>query len=304
LKLIHSAQAGLLILFLLYAAAFCSGQSVPQTQTSDPVPSTQAPATSPAASPAKTDTPGDQPPAQVQDQNSPGQQNTDQQNTKPQNTKPEDTKTTEDQKKVKDDRMFYVMPNYLTVQNESEAKPLTWKEKFVITAKGTFDPYEFVIVGVVSGIRQAENSYPVFGQGAEGYGKRYGAAFADQVDGNLMVGGVFPTILKTDPRYFRLGTGRMGHRFFYAISRVIVARKDSGGSMFNIPEFAGNATAIAISNAYYPSADRGVGSNFTDWGVQMGIDAFGNELKEFWPDVHGYLQKRHERKLEKEKQNN
>jgi hypothetical protein len=180
------------------------------TQTSDPVPSTQAPATSPAASPAKTDTPGDQPPAQVQDQNSPGQQNTDQQNTKPQNTKPEDTKTTEDQKKVKDDRMFYVMPNYLTVQNESEAKPLTWKEKFVITAKGTFDPYEFVIVGVVSGIRQAENSYPAFGQGAEGYGKRYGAAFADQVDGNLMVGGVFPTILKTDPRYFRLGTGRSG----------------------------------------------------------------------------------------------
>jgi len=42
----------------------------------------------------------------------------------------------------------------------------------------------------------------------EGYGKRYGAAFADQVDGNVMVGGVFPTILKIDPRYFRLGRAR------------------------------------------------------------------------------------------------
>ncbi len=60
--------------------------------------------------------------------------------------------------------------------------------------------------------------------------------------------------------------------------------------MFNIPEFTGNATAIAISNVYYPASDRSFSSSFTGWGVQMGIDAFGNELKEFWPDVHGYLQ--------------
>jgi hypothetical protein len=283
-----------MVLWMLSSATFCPAQSVPQTQTSDPVPSTQPPATSPPASPPTTDKPADQPSAQSQDQNSPAQQN----------TKTEDTKTKEDPKKTKDDRMFYVMPNYLTVQNQSQVKPLSWKEKFAITAEGTFDPYEFVIVGVVAGIRQAENSYPAFGQGAEGYGKRYGAAFADQVDGNLMVGGVYPTILQTDPRYFRLGTGRVGHRFMYAISRVIVARKDSGGSMFNIPEFAGNATAIGISNAYYPAADRSFESNFTDWGVQMGIDAFGNELKEFWPDIHGYLQKRHERKLQKKQENN
>ncbi|MGA7634701.1 MAG: hypothetical protein WCB11_28380, partial [Terriglobales bacterium] len=175
--------------------------------------------------------------------------------------------------------MFYVMPNYLTVENQSQAKPISWKEKFAISAKGTFDPYEFVVVGVVSGIRQAEDSYPAFGQGATGYFRRYGTAFADQVDGNLMVGGVYPTILKTDPRYFRLGEGRYGHRFVYALSRVVVARKDSGASMFNIPEFMGNATAIAISNVYYPAADRSFVSSFTGWGVQMGIDAFGNELK-------------------------
>ena len=70
--------------------------------------------------------------------------------------------------------MFYVMPNYLTVDNQSQVPPISWKEKFAITAKGTFDPYEFGIVGVVAGIRQAENSYPGFGQGASGYAKRYG----------------------------------------------------------------------------------------------------------------------------------
>jgi len=192
----------------------------------------------------------------------------------------------------KNDRMFYVMPNYLTVENQAHVPPISWKEKFAITAKGSFDPYEFAVVGVLSGIRQAQNSYPAFGQGMAGYGKRYGTAFADQVDGNIMVGAVFPTILKTDPRYFQLGKGGFGRRFGYAISRIFVTRRDSGGSLFNFPEFVGNATAITISNVYYPAADRGFTSGLNNWGIQMGIDAFGNELKEFWPDIHRYFSKR------------
>jgi hypothetical protein len=246
------------------------------------VPSAQPPANNPP----KADQPSDQPsaPDSSQDHKTPA---------------PVDSKKAQDAKKAKDDRMFYVMPNYLTVDSQSEIKPISWKEKFAISAKGSFDPYEFTIVGIVAGIRQAENSSPAFGQGAEGYGKRYGAAFADQVDGNIMVGGVFPTILKVDPRYFQLGKGSFAHRFAYAIDRIFIARKDSGAHMFNVPEFAGNATAIAISNVYYPAADRSFSSSFSDWGTQMGLDAFGNELKEFWPDVHKYLQKRHARHLEK-----
>ncbi len=184
------------------------------------------------------------------------------------------------------------MPNYLTVDNESQVKPISWKEKFSITAKGAFDPYEFAIVGILAGIRQAENSDPEFGQGMAGYGKRYGTALADQVDGNMMVGAVFPSILKTDPRYFRMGKGGFVHRFDYAISRVVVTRRDSGGSMFNVPEFAGNAAAIGISTFYYPAADRGFTTSLNGWGVQMGIDAFGNELKEFWPDIHDHFSKK------------
>lgn len=198
--------------------------------------------------------------------------------------------------------MFYVMPNYLTVDGQSQVKPVSWKEKFSMAAKGSFDPYEFTIVGIVAGIRQAQNSTPDFGQGMEGYAKRYGAAFADQVSGNVMVGGVYPTILKIDPRYFRLGNGSFVRRFGYGISRIFVARTDSGHSMFNVPEFAGNATAIAISNVYYPPSDRSFSASFSGWGTQMGLDALGNQLKEFWPDVHHYLQRRHARHLEKQRQ--
>jgi hypothetical protein len=284
LKLSYSARLGFLTVLIVSAWAFCAGQSVPATQTSDPAQSAQ----SPSNSSSRQDKPEDQSSAQSNshDPSSPVQQ---------------DTKKTEDSKK-KDDRMFYVMPNYLTVGSQSQVKPLSWKEKFAISAKGSFDPYEFTVVGIVAGIRQAENSSPAFGQGMEGYAKRYGAAFADQVDGNIMVGGVYPTILKVDPRYFQLGTGSFVHRFIYAIDRIFIARRDSGTRMFNVPEFAGNATAIAISNFYYPAADRSFSSSLSDWGTQMGIDAFGNELKEFWPDIHGYLQKRRARHLQKQQQ--
>jgi hypothetical protein len=275
----YSACVGLLMVSILSAAAFCAGQSDPQTQPSDPAQSTQSRATSSS----KQDKPADQASAQGDSQNpgSPAQQDT---------------------KKPKDDRMFYVMPNYLTVDGQSQVKPVSWKEKFAMAAKGSFDPYEFTIVGVVAGIRQAENAYPAFGQGMEGYAKRYGAAFADQVDGNVMVGGVYPTILKIDPRYFRLGRSSFVRRFCYAFDRIFIARTDSGSHVFNVPEFAGNATAIAISNVYYPASDRGFTTSLSSWGTQMSIDAFGNELKEFWPDIHHYLQRRHERHMQKQQQ--
>jgi len=276
LKLSYSVCVGLMTVSILASAGFCAGQSVPQPQTSDP-------AQSPGISSSRQEKAGDQPCAQgnSQDPCSPVQQDT---------------------KKGKDDRMFYVMPNYLTVDSQSQVKPISWKEKFAISAKGSFDPYEFTVVGIVAGVRQAENSSPGFGQGASGYGKRYGAAFADQVDANIMVGGLFPTILKIDPRYFQLGRGSFVRRFGYAISRIFVDRTDSGAQEFNVPEFAGNATAIAISNVYYPASDRTWSSSLSDWGTQMGIDALGNELKEFWPDIHHYLQRRHEHHLEKQQQ--
>jgi hypothetical protein len=215
------------------------------------------------------------------------------QSTAPGSGKPSQTDNSKDQDaKKKDDRMFYVMPNFLTVDNASQVKPLTVKEKFVITARGAFDPYEFIIVGVLAGIRQANDTDPAFGQGATGYAKRYGTAFADQVDGNMMVGAVFPSLLKTDPRYFQLGKGGFAHRFEYALSRIVVTRRDSGGQMFNVPEFLGNGVAIGISNLYYPPADRTVSNFFTSWGTQLAIDALGNELKEFWPDIHRKISKK------------
>ena len=49
-------------------------------------------------------------------------------------------------------------------------------------------------------------------------------------------------------------SGGVGHRLWYATTRVVVTRTDTGRSRFNFSEFAGNATAVALSNAYYPES--------------------------------------------------
>jgi len=290
LKVRYSARVRLLAVSILSSAVLCISQSAPQTQTSDPAQPPQSSAASPSTQDQDKAKPGDPGSAgNSQGQGSPAQHSAAQDSTEKKDSK-------------KNDRMFYVMPNYLTVDNEAQAKPVSWKEKFAMAAKGSFDPYEFTIVGIVAGIRQADNSSPGFGQGWGAYAKRYGTAFGDQVDGNIMVGGVYPTIMKIDPRYFRMGRGSFMHRFGYAIDRIFIARRDSGSHMFNVPEFAGNATAIAISTAYYPKSDHSFSEALSDWGTQMGLDALGNELKEFWPDIHHYVQRKQAEHLQKQQE--
>jgi len=189
----------------------------------------------------------------------------------------------------KNDRIFGVLPNYATVEGAKTITPISSKEKFKLVAEGAFDPYEFAIVGVVAAEDQASNNNPSWGQGLKGYGKRYGADFANQAVGNFMVGAVVPSIIHADPRYFQLGKGRFGHRFYYALSRIVVTRTDSGHAQFNYSEFVGNAAAAGLANVYTPAANRTASNAAETWVEQIAIDAFGNELKEFWPDIRRKL---------------
>jgi hypothetical protein len=185
----------------------------------------------------------------------------------------------------KGSRVFGVMPNDLTVEGATQFTPISTGTKFKLVAEGAFDPYEFAVVGILAGIGQATNDTPQWGQGAKGYGIRYGADLGDQVIGNFMVGAVFPSILRQDPRYFQSGKGSFGRRFMYALSRVVVTRGDNGNHQFNFSEVGGNALAAGISDLYHPPSARTWAETTQTWGTQIGVDAFGFEIKEFWPDI-------------------
>ena len=184
------------------------------------------------------------------------------------------------------DRILWTLPNYLTVENAAHVAPLTVKEKFKITAKDCFDPVEFPFTAILAGIGQSQNSEPSYGQGLKGYGKRFALSFADNTLGNFVTEAVFPSMLRQDPRYFRLGEGGFLRRTGYVFSRIVMTRSDSGQSQFNFSEIGGNAVAAEISLAYHPAADRNFSSALGVWGTQIVWDGIANELKEFWPDMH------------------
>jgi hypothetical protein len=190
------------------------------------------------------------------------------------------------------DRLFYALPNFLTLENGTQVRPMTAGEKFKVDIRSTFDPVNFVWYGFLAGISQAQDSEPGYGQGAAGYGKRYGAAFGDGAIENLFVGAIYPAVLRQDPRFFQSGQGGFVHRLGSAIERVFVTRTDSGHKQFNYSEIFGSATAAAISTySYHPSDERTLSNTASVWGTQLSYDTLTFGIKEFWPDIRRKLHK-------------
>jgi hypothetical protein len=184
------------------------------------------------------------------------------------------------------DRLFFALPNFLTLENAERRPPLTSAEKFKVVARSSFDRIEYPWYGLLAGINQAENSEPGYGQGWAGYGKRYGASFADGTIENFMVGAVVPSLLHQDPRFYQSSDGGFLHRLGYAASRILITRGDAGGAQFNYSEIFGSAISAGISTySYHPHADRTLPNTARVWGTQVGYDTITIVLKEFWPDI-------------------
>ena len=184
------------------------------------------------------------------------------------------------------DRLFYTLPNFLTVQNVEPLPPLTPGQKFKVVARSSFDYVEYPWYGILAGIGQAENSEPSYGQGAAGYAKRYGTAFADGTIENFMTAAVLPSLLRQDPRFYQSGTGSFWRRTRYAISRIFITFTDTGQEQFNYSEIVGSALAAGISTySYHPDNERTLGNTASVWGTQVGYDTLTIVVKEFWPDV-------------------
>jgi hypothetical protein len=202
------------------------------------------------------------------------------------------------------DRLFYALPNFLSLENAGALPPLSTKQKFAVVARGSFDYIEFPWYGFLSAINQAEDSEPGYGQGWGAYGKRYATSMADGTIENFITSAILPSILHQDPRFFQSDEGSFARKAAYGVSRIFVTRTDSGGTQFNYSEIVGSAMSAAISTYSYhprstvlrtPSGPRFIGSDRTlrntasVWGSQVGYDTITIVVKEFWPDIHRKL---------------
>jgi Carboxypeptidase regulatory-like domain len=184
----------------------------------------------------------------------------------------------EDQEKQ---RVFGVIPNFY-VSYVHHAEPLTPKQKFQLAWKSTIDPVSFGVTGVIAGVQQATNQFDGYGQGAQGYGKRYGASYADLVTGTFIGGAILPSLLKQDPRYFYKGTGSVRSRVFYAMANAVMCKGDNGHWQPAYSGIMGSLASGGISNLYYPASDRNDAAlTFENMLIGIGETAGVNLLQEF-----------------------
>jgi hypothetical protein len=207
------------------------------------------------------------------------------------------------------DRLFYTLPNFLSLETTSKLPPMTTKQKYAVVARGTFDYVQYPWWAFLSAISQADNSEPGYGQGWGAYGKRFATAAADGMIENFTTGAVLPSLLHQDPRFYQSSEGGFKRRAWYAVSRIFVTRADSGATQFNYSEIVGSALSASISTfTYHPRStyistpsnphqfvpsDRTLANAANVWGSQIGYDTITIVVKEFWPDIHRKLSKKH-----------
>ena len=194
-------------------------------------------------------------------------------------------------------RIFGIIPNFISTNDTTgNEDPLTVHEKYVLSYHQMFDFSAHVGNLLQSAISQAANGQPHYGQGWGAFGERLAASEGDQITSCLFIYGVLPAVLHDDPRYFRRGQGSIGSRIWYAASRTVITRKDSGEPTFNVPQTLGQLIQQGISTSYYPAQDRTRSGVFTQWGVNLAYNSGYNMLREFMPDLGQYLVRRKQKK--------
>ena len=188
------------------------------------------------------------------------------------------------QEQLKDEekqRVLGVIPNFY-VTYVPNAAPLTPKQKYNLAWRLNIDPVSFLLAGQTAGIQQARNEFSGYGQGAQGYAKRYGATYANFTISNFLGSAVFPSIFKQDPRYFYKGTGTTKSRVLYALANAVICKSDGGHWQVNYSGIIGSLASGGISNLFYPASDRnGPALTFENTAMSIGSTAVFNLMQEF-----------------------
>ncbi|HXB22704.1 MAG TPA: hypothetical protein VNV88_15060 [Candidatus Solibacter sp.] len=191
-------------------------------------------------------------------------------------------------------RILGFIPNFQTTNDvPANQRPLTTREKYVLSFHQMFDFSAHIGNAFQSSIQQATNGQPHYGQGWNAFGKRFLASEGDQVTSSLFISGLLPALLKQDPRYFRRGVGSTWSRSWYAVERTVITRKDDGRSTFNTSQTLGQLMSAAVSTSYYPKQDRSVSSAFANTGMNLVYNSGYNVLREYYPDILRKLFHRH-----------
>lgn len=178
-------------------------------------------------------------------------------------------------------RVLGFVPNFY-VSYVSDAVPLTFKQKMKLAWKTSTDPITIGSAAAGAEIEQQRNWYRSYGQGAQGYAKRFGVTYGNVAIGTFLGSAVMPSLFKQDPRYFYKGRGSWNSRLWYALSRSVITKGDNGNWQPNYSNFLGNLAASGITDTYLPAKNRNVGFVFQSAGIRVLETAFADVFQEFF----------------------
>jgi len=205
-------------------------------------------------------------------------------------------KAEEQLKQQEKQRVMGIMATFNTTTNK-DALPLSSGQKFHLFFKSATDPWPFGLAGVIAGIGQARGDDPEWGQGAQGYAKKFGASYSDYFIGNFFGNAMLPSLWHEDPRYFQKGTGSATGRFLWAASSTVWCRRDNGRWGPNYANVIGNLIGSSIARVYYPASERTVSDTIQDGLTVTAEGIVGSEVIEFWPDLVRHYKRKKAEKL-------
>ena len=171
------------------------------------------------------------------------------------------------------------------------ADPSGWRTKLEFHALNAYGAEAIVGTAAYDGFLQEINFPKEWGQGAQGYGERFGSSLAYGGIRNALGLGL-DTVLRQDPRYLRAGEGGLWHRMKQVFRGTILTRTDSGKETLATWRLGSAYGATFISNQWYPARDNTVKLGLTEGSTQIGFDLLVNLSSEFWPDVRKKLLRR------------
>ena len=177
-------------------------------------------------------------------------------------------------------RVLGIFPNFYASYIWNAA-PLSAGQKFRLALRTSIDPVSIAIPVIIAGTEQSQDNFNGYGQGTQGFAKRFGASYTDSVTSTFFGGAILPSLLHQDPRYFYKGVGSISSRALYAISTVVICKGDNGRWEPNYSNVFGNLASASLSNAYYPANNRGAELTIDNWLIGTASGAIGALFQEF-----------------------
>ena len=166
------------------------------------------------------------------------------------------------------------------------AGPMSPGQKFELACRNSVSLATIGGAVVGAAYNQATDYPKGYGQGAEGYGKRVGAAMARSASYNLIGNFAIASLLHEDPRFYVKKHLSFMEAVKYSAVRVFATRSDDGKPVVNYAGLVGPLASEALATTYYPAGDNGVGDIFTRYASDIGWQFGGNLLRQYWPNIN------------------